>query len=613
MFFGRTHESRDLFSLMVAHRALIVYAQSGAGKTSLIHAGLMPILETEGFRALAPVRLGVVSPRAVPASRNVFSLHTLCSWAGEDVTWEGLGEHTLTQYLSSKVFTAADQTPRVALFDQFEELFSSQLEYWHHRPGFFEELAQALSDHPLLRVLLILREDYVAQLDPYLPLVPSRYRGRFRLDRMREDAALDAITQPLVETGVQFEEGVAEQLVEELLKERVHTGADDSVEIRGEFVEPVQLQVVCQSLWSQGLTRITGEHLRSVGNIDRALSEFYDRAIQTVSENGGLDEMEVRTWCEEELITPMGTRGTVYRSAETAKGLPITALEALENQHLIRGEWRAGARWYELTHDRFIDPIRASNRFFLQRHSERLAEAQRVFFDGYQSENRKESEQAIALYWRALSLFAELSDRQGQLNVLMSLAQLYGQLEDYEKQVELFTRAMDDVPEARGDIIPQRAAANWYHGQYAEADRDYTEALRDHPEDPGLLSGRGQVRAEMGEYREAIEDFKLVINSPDVPIAVLAYASSGLGLAYGGLGKYGLSADAFKRSLALEPHNAWAYYNRAVIHEGRGDMRRAAADYRMALKKTGPRLNPHKRKRATEWLAQRRSGPRGRS
>ena len=33
----------------------------------------------------------------------------------------------------------------------------------------------------------------------------------------------------------------------------------------------------------------------------------------------------------------------------------------LESHHLIRGEQRAGARWYELTHDRFIRPIQKSN------------------------------------------------------------------------------------------------------------------------------------------------------------------------------------------------------------------------------------------------------------
>jgi hypothetical protein len=37
-------------------------------------------------------------------------------------------------------------------------------------------------------------------------------------------------------------------------------------------------------------------------------------------------------------------------------------LSLFTNKHLIRSEWRAGARWYELTHDRIVNPILASNK-----------------------------------------------------------------------------------------------------------------------------------------------------------------------------------------------------------------------------------------------------------
>ena len=44
IFFGRDGEIRELSSLVVAHRTLLLYARSGAGKTSLINAGLVPRL-----------------------------------------------------------------------------------------------------------------------------------------------------------------------------------------------------------------------------------------------------------------------------------------------------------------------------------------------------------------------------------------------------------------------------------------------------------------------------------------------------------------------------------------------------------------------------------------
>jgi hypothetical protein len=65
----------------------------------------------------------------------------------------------------------------------------------------------------------------------------------------------------------------------------------------------------------------------------------------------------------------------VFRGRDSTGGIPNAAVDALENQHLIRAEVRAGARWYELTHDRFIEPIQRSNATWRQH--ERAEEQQR--------------------------------------------------------------------------------------------------------------------------------------------------------------------------------------------------------------------------------------------
>jgi len=238
-----------------------------------------------------------------------------------------------------------------------------------------------------LRVVFVIREDYIAQLDPFAPLLPEGLRTRFRLERLREADALSAVTGPLRDTKRSFAEGVAEQLVEELLKVRLETVAGEIIEATGEFVEPVQLQVVCQSLW-RGLppdvTVITREHLQAFGDVNQALLGFYERAIKRtvrkvdIRERGlwklkisthpllrafkaYAEERDLRDWFEYDLITPAGTRGTVYRGGEETGGIPNAGVDVLEDLHLIRGERRAGARWYQLTHDRFIEPILRSN------------------------------------------------------------------------------------------------------------------------------------------------------------------------------------------------------------------------------------------------------------
>jgi hypothetical protein len=110
------------------------------------------------------------------------------------------------------------------VLDPFEELFTSFPERWRDRAPFFEQLQKVLDDDKLLRLVLVMREDYVAELDPYRDLLPERLRTRMRLERLHHDAALAAVTGPL-RGARRFAPGVAEQLVEELCRIRMETGS----------------------------------------------------------------------------------------------------------------------------------------------------------------------------------------------------------------------------------------------------------------------------------------------------------------------------------------------------------------------------------------------------
>ncbi|HXN58800.1 MAG TPA: hypothetical protein VN912_09485, partial [Candidatus Angelobacter sp.] len=61
-FFGRDREAEDLVSLVIANRVVLLYAQSGAGKTSLVNARLVPGLEKEGLEVLPPGRVRGLTP-----------------------------------------------------------------------------------------------------------------------------------------------------------------------------------------------------------------------------------------------------------------------------------------------------------------------------------------------------------------------------------------------------------------------------------------------------------------------------------------------------------------------------------------------------------------------
>jgi WD40 repeat protein len=367
-FFGRDREVNEAVSLVIAHRVLVLYAESGAGKTSLINAGILPRLAKEEFQVLPPARVRGMIPQDIRNEdiANLYVFNSLLGWTTDDDP-RGLTQVSLVEFLGEVEHpTTVDELPsaRVIIFDQFEELFTSYLERWKDREDFFRQMREVLDDDPLLRVVLVIREDYIAQLDAYAPLLPERLQTRFRLERMRKPAALAAVTGPLTHTSRKYAKGVAETLVDDLQKVQVQVTADKTVEVEGEFIEPVQLQVVCQSLWSElppDVAVIEQAHLRTFGDVNRALSRFYEDAIKEAGKDSHLKEGRLREWFERFLITPAGTRGTVFRGSEETGGIKNSAVDALEHQHILRAEVRAGSRWYELTHDRFIEPIKSSN------------------------------------------------------------------------------------------------------------------------------------------------------------------------------------------------------------------------------------------------------------
>ena len=374
----------SLLALVARERLVLFYAQSGAGKSSLLRASLIPGLRALGFDVLPIGRVTGAAPAAAePGVANVFVYDLIRSLneglPDRDRAAAGtLMKATLAQFLGGEAADDPDAASRLAptvlLVDQFEEIVTGHPERWEDRAGFFEQLRDALERLPRLWVVLTLREDYVAPLEPYAELLPNRLRGRYYMQRMGQEAALEAVRRPAAAYGRPFAPDVAETLVDNL--RRVRVPFSDEPEL-GEYVEPVQLQVVCQQLWARLLAEDEREGPRAarapgagpqpapsfiteadlpLGHIDQALTRFYEDALAEVladptAQAAGTDERRLRTWFDRELITAEGMRSTVLRNEQTGHtgSLANTAVDRLARRYLVRTELRAAARgssWY---------------------------------------------------------------------------------------------------------------------------------------------------------------------------------------------------------------------------------------------------------------------------
>jgi hypothetical protein len=394
-YFGREQEARDLTARIVSERLLLFYAQSGAGKSSLINTRIIPRLrDEEGFIVLPVGRVSGELPPGVEGVENIFAFNLMNSLdqssdiserlagvhlddflarlAGESMVDEQGNRATRWVYKPEIEIETGNgkqpaSGPRFALvIDQFEEIITNHPDHWREREPFFHQLNEALVGDPNLWVVLTLREDYIAALDPYAPLVLNRLRARFYMERMDEASALEAVRRPAQLAGRPFAPGVAEQLVNDLREVRI-PGSEET--ILSQYVEPVQLQVVCYQMWEnleegEGGAQITSADLAKAGDVDEALTAFYEDTLHAVlaePDGAAIDEEQLRRWFDRELITATGTRGLVHQGKTTTGGLPNKVVRLLQKRFLVRTELRAGSTWVELVHDRFVKPIRESN------------------------------------------------------------------------------------------------------------------------------------------------------------------------------------------------------------------------------------------------------------
>lgn len=412
--YGRDREVVELVDLLIAERIVLLYAPSGAGKSSLIRAKLIPELEQEGFKVYPVIRLNaeplklgrssdqqfidtLIDPQqSYPA--NFFSISdqrfldwlidveqalpvrsddTICNRyllsvlqsLEEYLPMEKrtplpkLADLRLDEYMASRMSVKDQSVDEVLIFDQFEEILTIDPTDHAAKIDFFIQLGRTLQNRHRW-ALFAMREDYIASLDAYLRMIPTHLSNTFRLDFLTVDAARQAVKRPAQDAKVTFTDAATEHLLKDLGTIRVQD-YDGTIQSQpGLYIEPVQLQVVCRRLWDRLPATsdcIEEADVVALGNVDDALADYYTERVKRAVEATHVTERSLRSWVNRHLITAQGTRGQVMKGIGQTQGLDNRAIKVLVDAHLVRAEPRLGTMWYELAHDRLIKPIRDSN------------------------------------------------------------------------------------------------------------------------------------------------------------------------------------------------------------------------------------------------------------
>jgi hypothetical protein len=402
-FHGREDEAAELVRRVVEAPLTVLFGRSGLGKTSLLKAGLFPRLRQLQMLPVY-IRLDLRTQDLSLTEQMRHSLQSSFQREGVDAPDFAPGE-TLWEYLHRtglELWSSQNHllTP-VLVLDQFEELFTLGARMPEAVSRFqvdFADLAEnrippkpvaALerdeSAHVRLdlhrmpyKMLVSLREDFLADLEAWRRVAPGLGRVRVRLLGMLPEQALAAVYQPARHL---MDEALAQRIVQfiataEPTQARSDLPSGDSDEL-GDEIEPALLSLFCRGLNEQrkreGKARFDQQLLD--GAKQGIIADYYRSCLEGMPD-------EVSRFIESELITEKGFRNSYARDDAVPSHMTEDELERLVNRRLLRLEERYGAQRIELTHDLLSGTVR-------ERRDRRRAEEEKAALAKRAEEERK--------------------------------------------------------------------------------------------------------------------------------------------------------------------------------------------------------------------------------
>jgi tetratricopeptide (TPR) repeat protein len=478
-FFGRSAESAAVAELWRDQQVTVVTGQSGVGVTSLLQAGVIPLVDPATAEVLPAGRIrgGTCFPVAALADYNPYKFALLATWSPSELGTRisGMSVRDFLRRRARRFDSRGRPLPVLAIIDQAEDLITSSPYGTSHREQFVEELTEALDELPMLHLLIGVRQDYLEELVACLRFFQSA-RAPVTLGPLSLESAATAVTAPLAGTGRSFAPGVAENLVTRVGTNRAFVPAGQSAGAETQ-IEPALLQVVCAELWRAlpgNVRLITSWHLEVFGDLDRVLAAYIGHVMTMVADCHGIGAAELGSWVRQTFVTERGTRATAREGPVRTAGMPNAALRALRDSYVLSGYRPADTRWYELRHDRLIEPVIQS--------SVQLAARERVPSLLSQADRMRAAEAAMAVGDLGLTVKhadALLADLGKDLRMSAKAESLLGNVEYCGQH----------YPEAE---VHYRAAAA------------LEEVLQDSPAVVRLLAAVGQAQLAQGRRGEAV-------------------------------------------------------------------------------------------------------------
>jgi WD40 repeat protein len=237
-FFGRDQQIGELRRKLTRNRFIAVVGSSGCGKSSLVKAGLLPLLAQEHDRQQdeAAWLFLEMRPQGRPLrelARAVVSLKRRLLKTPEHIPRElqiNRSEAALRRSSAGLIELLRElhehqSAPLLLVVDQFEELFrftrrrldSDELDEADEAAAFVALLLRAgQAERPAIHVLLTMRSDFLGDCARFRGLPEAINDSQFLVPRLSRDQRRQVIEQPVLKAGAGIEPALLQRLLNDV-------------------------------------------------------------------------------------------------------------------------------------------------------------------------------------------------------------------------------------------------------------------------------------------------------------------------------------------------------------------------------------------------------------
>ncbi|QCK15199.1 nSTAND1 domain-containing NTPase [Mangrovivirga cuniculi] len=295
IFFGRNEEIEKLFKLISVHRIAILYGKSGTGKTSLVKCGLAGKYSELDFLDIYIRRENDIN---ISLKKNIRE-------KGSDLIRRGTSIVESLDILYHSTYQTL-----FLIFDQFEEIFISGTD--NEISQFKNDLQKIITQCSYVKIILILREEYLGRLNFFEDDIPDIGNGglRMRLEKMGKQKIENVIREIISETIFKSQ----------ISRENIDTIFDELSDNHGEVDLPY-LQIYLKKLFDEverkNLETIDINKIVTSTNLEDILDQFLEEQLLKAGREFG-DEHYLWELLKRNFITEEGTK-CVYYPNNTSK------------------------------------------------------------------------------------------------------------------------------------------------------------------------------------------------------------------------------------------------------------------------------------------------------